>query len=1049
MFIPVAFFFAVWPFVGSPDRGAAAEFSFDDLKLSVPDGFTVERAAGPPLVEFPVTVAGDEAGRLYVAEASGSNDPLERQQADPRHRVVRLEDTDGDGVFDRRTLFADRLMMLQGTLWHRGSLYVAAPPAIWKLTDRDDDGVADEREVWLDGGSLTKCGNDVHGPYLGRDGWFYWTKGGPGEQTHDLPGRPGWKTKAAHVFRARPDGSGREVVMTGGMDNPVDVAFTAEGERILSATFIEHPAGGLRDGLLHILYGGVYGRSSPHIRGHERTGDLLPALVHRGPAAISGLAVHSGHSFGPEYAGNLFACGFNLRSVTRHVLAAAEGSFTASDDAFLTGDSADFHPTDCVEDADGSLLVVDTGGWFKLCCPTSQLEKPAVRGGIYRIRRAAAAPDADPRGRAIDWRAASPATLVGLLGDERPVVVDRAIEGLADDLTDGQAGSEAAAIEPLRMLLADGAAAVAARQNAVWVLARSTAPTATALVRLALADESPRVRHAAAHVAGLHRDAGSVPPLAALLSGDDAGCTRAAAEALGRIGTAEAVEAVLAACPRAAGRPLEHSLTYALIEAARPGALEAALDSADPRVRRAAVYALDQMAPRLPSPPLTKDKVLAMCRDADSRVRDAAWWITAQHADWVDGLADEVRPLLERAATLPAEAAGRTVTLVAGLADQPAVADSVADALQAAEDPAIRGVALEVMKAAQVRAVPPSWVTAGAAALVSADAAGRAAVLEVLTGLPLSAAQRGALAPTLLALAADAASAPATCALAVQAAGPTPDLPEPLVERLIAMLEDDGEGAVSPLDRSAAAAALAAARLGDAALARVAETFARLRPHDVAVLLQPLAARGGPPLVRGVDALSRSARPAAVGRDLVASAVAALPPESAAAGAALLSRIDAERAAEREDFERLAKSLPPGDPSRGHRVFASAKAACTTCHAMAYVGGRVGPDLSKVGGIRTPRDLLEAIVMPSASFVRSYEPVTVVTEDGRAVSGIVRDETPTEIVVQTGAATAERIPRDEVESVEPGSVSLMPKGYDTLLTPQELADLVAFLARAK
>jgi putative heme-binding domain-containing protein len=181
----------------------------------------------------------------------------------------------------------------------------------------------------------------------------------------------------------------------------------------------------------------------------------------------------------------------------------------------------------------------------------------------------------------------------------------------------------------------------------------------------------------------------------------------------------------------------------------------------------------------------------------------------------------------------------------------------------------------------------------------------------------------------------------------------------------------------------------------------------------------------------------------------VASAVAALPPESAAAGAALLSRIDAERAAEREDFERLAKSLPPGDPSRGHRVFASAKAACTTCHAMAYVGGRVGPDLSKVGGIRTPRDLLEAIVLPSASFVRSYEPVTVVTEDGRAVSGIVRDETPTEIVVQTGAATAERIPRDEVESVEPGSVSLMPKGYDTLLTPQELADLVAFLARAK
>jgi len=73
----------------------------------------------------------------------------------------------------------------------------------------------------------------------------------------------------------------------------------------------------------------------------------------------------------------------------------------------------------------------------------------------------------------------------------------------------------------------------------------------------------------------------------------------------------------------------------------------------------------------------------------------------------------------------------------------------------------------------------------------------------------------------------------------------------------------------------------------------------------------------------------------------------------------------------------------------------------------------------------------------------------VITEDGRAVSGIVRDETPTEIVVQTGAATAERILRGDIETLEPGTASLMPKGYDTLLTPQELADLVAFLARAK
>ncbi|HBB75915.1 MAG TPA: hypothetical protein DC048_15895, partial [Planctomycetaceae bacterium] len=102
------------------------------------------------------------------------------------------------------------------------------------------------------------------------------------------------------------------------------------------------------------------------------------------------------------------------------------------------------------------------------------------------------------------------------------------------------------------------------------------------------------------------------------------------------------------------------------------------------------------------------------------------------------------------------------------------------------------------------------------------------------------------------------------------------------------------------------------------------------------------------------------------------------------------------------------------DPARGHAVFLSNKAACTTCHAMAYAGGRIGPDLSKIGAIRTPRDLLEAIVLPSASFVRSYEPVVVATADGRAYAGVIREENDAEVVLQTTATATERIPRDAI-----------------------------------
>ena len=71
--------------------------------LKVPEGFSVELVAGPPLVERPITAAFDDDGRLYVAESSGSNDPVEKQLEERPHRIVRLEDADGDGKFDRRS----------------------------------------------------------------------------------------------------------------------------------------------------------------------------------------------------------------------------------------------------------------------------------------------------------------------------------------------------------------------------------------------------------------------------------------------------------------------------------------------------------------------------------------------------------------------------------------------------------------------------------------------------------------------------------------------------------------------------------------------------------------------------------------------------------------------------------------------------------------------------------------------------------------------------------------------------------------------------------
>src|SRR5262249_60578710 len=91
----------------------------------------------------------------------------------PAHRIVVIEETDGVGKFDKRSFFADQLVMPQGVLAYRGAVYTASPPSVWKLEDIDGDGVCDKRtEIVTEFGSNGN-GADIHGPFLGPDGWLY------------------------------------------------------------------------------------------------------------------------------------------------------------------------------------------------------------------------------------------------------------------------------------------------------------------------------------------------------------------------------------------------------------------------------------------------------------------------------------------------------------------------------------------------------------------------------------------------------------------------------------------------------------------------------------------------------------------------------------------------------------------------------------------------------------------------------------------------------------------------------------------------------------
>jgi putative heme-binding domain-containing protein len=179
--------------------------------------------------------------------------------------------------------------------------------------------------------------------------------------------------------------------------------------------------------------------------------------------------------------------------------------------------------------------------------------------------------------------------------------------------------------------------------------------------------------------------------------------------------------------------------------------------------------------------------------------------------------------------------------------------------------------------------------------------------------------------------------------------------------------------------------------------------------------------------------------------DLLREALAKYGPNVQNAVVELESLVNVDSGTQRKHIEELMPLVAKGDVRRGHAVFYSSKAACSSCHRMGAAGGTTGPDLTHVGDTRTERDLLESILYPSLSFVRSYEPVVVTTQDGKVINGLIRNETAKEYVLATGPDQEARIARDEVDEIQPGTVSVMPAGLEKQLTSGELADLVMFL----
>lgn len=962
-------------FAALTTRSAAA--ADEPPKWQLPPGFTIEQVAGPPLVQHPTMGCFDDRGRLYICDGPGDNLYAKDLLAQLPHSIKRLEDTDGDGKFDRVVTFADKMVFPMGACWHNGAIYTASPPHIWRLRDTDDDGVADERKILVSEFGFTGNAADIHGCFLGPDGRIYWCDGRHGHTFTDEQGNTISKGLAARLFSCKPDGSDVQVFAGGGMDNPVEVDFTEEGEPIGTVAIYDNVPDRV-DALIHWVYGGVYPRSDQKcLEEFKRTGDLLPAIRRYGRVAPAGITRFRGSAWGADYRDNFFHVQFNTHRMIRTKLTREGASFRGDDEEFLVSENQDVHLTDVIEDPSGSLLVVDTGGWFRIACPNSQIAKPEILGGIYRIRKTDAVANKTPT----------------------------------------------------------------TPQAVAWTIARSAGTESDKQLHATAQSTDPRLRQIAAHALDKLRDEAAFKKTSELLADPDPAVRREAATALGRTKRAEYVPTLLAALKDShADRFLEHALIYALIEINDGAATSAGLKHANPGVRRGALIALDQNTDSR----LTLDVVAKLLDVEDARLQRTAIEVLRRHADWVDGVLGYLKRRLLPAVVADDEAELLRDTILAYKIDervQQIVAAALADAKL---DPSQRRLLLEVIERSEfdVKTLPPSWAERLTAQLELAD---DAVVRQAVSAATRVGSER--FADPLLAIARSDARPDDLRIAALNALG---DRLPPLDARIYLYLTTRLTTAADPLDRAAAAKVLGIAPLDVEQRTLLLDAVRKAGPMELPALLPAFAkidtaAEG----LRFIDALAASPGLENVASSSLEKLLAPFPPEARTAAEPLFKRINADIEMQRARLTELATQLDGGDAKNGATVFQMVKTACSSCHRVGPRGMAVGPDLTQVGRIRSRLDLLEAIIYPSASFVRDYESLAVETSDGRVVIGLPTRQTPEAIYLRTPQKEEIRVARSEIETIAPGKLSIMPQGMDKIMTPAELRDLIAYLQTLK
>jgi putative membrane-bound dehydrogenase-like protein len=206
---------------GGPTHPAKAA-----AKIELHPEFKLSLVASEPLINKVMNIDWDEKGRLWVCETpeypngrrtlnaapwkdSGSLRAA-RTEREPEDRISILTDTDGDGIMDKKQVFADKLELVTSFVLYRNGVIAATSPDIWFLEDTDGDGVADKRTKLYSGLGINDTHAVINNLRWGLDGWIYATHGYSRGDVKSGDGSKSFGPDGSGVVRFKPDGSAFE-----------------------------------------------------------------------------------------------------------------------------------------------------------------------------------------------------------------------------------------------------------------------------------------------------------------------------------------------------------------------------------------------------------------------------------------------------------------------------------------------------------------------------------------------------------------------------------------------------------------------------------------------------------------------------------------------------------------------------------------------------------------------------------------------------------------------------------------------------------------------